>query len=170
MKKLSILLIFVLSFKNVNAQLTTDTLLSQAYQKAEKENKKVFVIFSSSWCHWCHTMINKMKERKNKIYFDREYVVVILSVMDREKTTPGADSLLKKYNGENAGIPFWLIFDNNGKLLQDSYAIAENGKPENIACPVKENIVNFCQKIKATSNMNDDEIAVLRRSFKKIKG
>lgn len=101
-----------------------DDVLKAAYQKARKENKNVFVMFHASWCGWCHKMDSAMNSSECKDLFLNNYVITHLVVnesADKKKLeNPGATAVLKKYHGENMGIPFWLILDKNGHLIADS--------------------------------------------------
>ena len=45
---------------------TTESILSTAYNQAQKEKKNVFVIFSASWCGWCKKMDASMNDRTTK--------------------------------------------------------------------------------------------------------
>ena len=86
--------------------------------------------------------------------------------------THGADELLAKYKGDMAGIPFWLIFDNEGNLITDSF-IREEGvsidEPGiNIGCPGLDNeVAAFIKKLKLASSMTEDEEVKLTERFKK---
>src|ERR1700730_10298358 len=59
---------------------SADNILKEAYQQAAKENKNVFIIFHASWCGWCHKMDSSMNDEKLKPFFDKNYIVVHLTV------------------------------------------------------------------------------------------
>src|SRR5580698_7597634 len=128
MKFLVGLFAVVLISANSNAQHATwsaDEIMKEAFQTANKENKKVFIIFHASWCGWCHKMDSSMNDKSCKKFFDDNFVIRHLDVDEFKEDkkvleNPGAIELRAKYHGDSCGIPFWLIFDKGGKLLTDS--------------------------------------------------
>ncbi len=160
------LIIFLLSFNNALAQEDTTTILEKAYSKAKKENKNVFIMFHASWCGWCKKMDKNMKSDKTKALFENNYIIeqlVVLEANDKKhQENPGAFELLKTYNGEKSGIPFWLIFDAEGILLMDSF----NAKGQNLGCPASQaEVTAFTEKLKNTSSLTKDELAIISEVF-----
>ena len=148
------------------AQEKASSILDKAYQQAQKENKNVFVMFHASWCGWCKTMDKKMNDASCKEFFDKNYVITHLVVLESKDNkgleNPGAFDLLKKYKGEKSGIPFFLIFDKNGKFLEDSFD--SNG--QNIGCPAtEEEIAEFMKILKKTSGLTDEDRENITKSF-----
>lgn len=158
---------FVLAaFTLANAQENASVLMKQAYAQASKENKKVFVMFHASWCGWCKKMDANMTNAACAKSFTDNYVIVHLVVKESPKNkdleNPGAEDLLKKYKGEQAGLPFWLMLDAKGTVLTDSF----NAKGENIGCPGSaEEVAEFTAKLKKTSKMTDKQLAVIKETF-----
>jgi hypothetical protein len=69
---------------------------------------------------------------------------------------------LTKFKGQNSGIPFFLILDKKGNLLEDSF----NSKGENLGCPAsKEEVEEFVKMLKATSDLNEKELEVIFQKF-----
>ncbi|MEG1199069.1 MAG: thioredoxin family protein, partial [Algoriella sp.] len=61
--------------------------------------------------------------------------------------TPGGAEINEKLGGKDQGLPFWVILDANGKVLEDSRV---NG--ENIGGPASEDEVgNLIAKLETTS-------------------
>ncbi len=94
-------------------------IMREAMQMAAKENMNVFIIFHASWCGWCHKMDSAINDKSCKDFFYKNYVIRHL-VVDESKDKKdlenrGADALRTKYHGDDEGIPFWLIFDKDGK-------------------------------------------------------
>ncbi len=153
-------------------------ILAEAYKKAAKEKKNVIVIFHASWCGWCKKMDAAIHDETCSNFFDANYVITHLTVDESKENKQlenvGADLVRKKYNGDKAGLPFWLILDKEGKLLGDSF-IRKEGEPlstpgENMGCPAAEDeVAAFCQLLKKTSKMTDEQLEVIANRFKKNK-
>jgi thioredoxin-related protein len=164
---LSILLVSLKGFTQ-EAGKSTDEILSQAYAQAGKEKKNVFVIFHASWCGWCHKMDTAMNDASVKPFFDKSYVVRHLVVHESAKNkaleTPGAEPLMNKYGGKDSGIPYWLIFDKEGKLLADSQRLPGG----NVGCPAnKEEVDHFITALKKSSSITAAETAAVEKRFRK---
>lgn len=154
---------------------SAEQVLKEATQTATKENKKVFIIFHASWCGWCHKMDTSMNDKSVKAFFDKNYVIRHLTVLESEGKkkleNPGAEELMLKYNGKDQGIPFWLIFDKDGKFLFDSKRRAEGEGPEagdNVGCPANEKEVDYFVKVlKQTSKLTDQQLKIIYGVFRK---
>lgn len=180
--KLRARLLFVLTLcfiKSINAQLVSlhaDEILKEAYREAAKEKKNVFIIFHASWCGWCHKMDTAMNDKSVKKYFDDNYVIRHMVVYEsKEKSqleNPGAIELLKKYNGNDEGIPYWLIFDHKGNLLADSKMRSEGStvgimEGQNSGCPAsKEEVDYFITVLRKTTSLNSEQLAVIEKRFR----
>ena len=176
MKHLLVSFFMLMAFVAVKAQtpLSADEILKEAYEKAAKENKNVFVMFHASWCGWCHRMDNSMNDEACKKFFDNNYVIRHL-VVDESKDklhleNPGAKELKVKYHGDGQGIPFWLVFDKDGHLLSDSKMRKEGDGPEkgdNTGCPANEKEVSFfINVLKKTSSLTTEQLEIIRKRFR----
>ncbi|MFV0158183.1 thioredoxin family protein [Empedobacter falsenii] len=140
--KLNVLIIgFVIALSSiVNAQTATE-ILTKAQNQAKVENKNVFLIFHASWCGWCKKMEKNMDDPLVKSYFDANYVKTFITVQEHAEKknleTPGGDAVNEKLGGKDQGLPFWVILDSEGKVLEDSRV---NG--ENLGGPASEEEVN----------------------------
>jgi thiol-disulfide isomerase/thioredoxin len=148
------------------AQENASTILKRACVQANQENKNVFIIFHASWCGKCKKMDRKMNNDLCKEIFKDNYVIKHLTVLESDKKkyleTPGALEFLKKYKGQNVGIPFWLIFDKEGALIVNS--IMSNGK--NMGCPESDyEIKEFLSKLKSTSQLTNEELNMISKIF-----
>ena len=134
----------------VNAQTATE-ILAKAQNQAKIENKNIFLIFHASWCGWCKKMEKNMDDPIVKSYFDSNYVKTFITVQERAEKknleTPGGAEINEKLGGKDQGLPFWVILDANGKVLEDSRV---NG--ENIGGPASEaEVGNLIAKLETTS-------------------
>ena len=153
---------------------SSDEILKKAYKQAASQHKNVFVIFHASWCGWCHKMDKSMNDVACKQFFDDNYIIVHL-VVDESKDkkaleNPGANELRAKYYGSGLGIPFWLVFDKEGKLLSDSKIRAEGetaDKGNNSGCPANaEEVAFFINVLKNTSALDATQLEIIRKRFR----
>lgn len=150
-------------------------ILNEAKQVAAKENKNVLIMFTASWCGWCHKMDKSIADSSCKKFFDDNYVIrhIIVDETKEKKhlENPGGGEMKKQYYGDGTGIPFWLIFDKGGKLLADSKIRKEGEGPEkgeNTGCPATEQEVNyFISMLQKTSRMNDEQLEIVRKRFRR---
>jgi thiol-disulfide isomerase/thioredoxin len=155
--------------------LSANEIMQEAMQLAAQEKKNVLIIFHASWCGWCHKMDSSINDKSCKKFFDDNYVIRHL-VVDESKDkqnleNPGADELRTKYNGDNEGIPFWLVFDKDGNLLADSQLRPEGAslqtRGQNVGCPAAEREVgHFISVLKKTSHINKSEQAAIEKRFR----
>jgi thiol-disulfide isomerase/thioredoxin len=158
------------------APQNANDVLKEALKEAKAQNKKVFIKFSASWCGWCHKMNDSMNDPEIKSYFDKNFVIRHLTVMESKGQenleNPGAMDMIKKYNSDGFGIPLWFIFDADGKLLVDSHIRPEGTgfetKGKNIiGCPAsKEEVALFVKSLKQTTNLTDVELAKIAARFR----
>jgi len=168
-------LLFAISLHSQKAPASAEEIMKEAYSVAKKENKKILLIFHASWCGWCHKMDTSLNDPSVKKYFDDNFVIrhmVVFESKGKEKLeTQGALNILKKYQGEEDGIPFWLIFDNDKNFLFDSRrTIKENGveKRRSVGCPAtKEEVEYFIDVLRKTTLLNDQELEKIRIRFRK---
>lgn len=175
MKQISLILISLLSVLMAGAQpvASAEDMLKEACIKAGKENKNVIIIFTASWCGWCHRMKNSMHDEDIKKYFEENFVelyyVVDESADKKALETSGAATFRKKYGGEGQGIPFWLVFDKDGNLLADSMRPdGSTGNKVNVGCPADEPEVSyFISVLKKTTRLKEDQLEKISKRFRK---
>ncbi len=150
----------------------TNTILQQAITQARAEQKNVLVIFTASWCGWCHRMKKSLEDSTCTGIFSKYYVTRYLVTEEsdgkKQLENPGADSLKQKYNGSQQGLPYWFILDKNGDLLADSRMLnPESGKMENTGCPATEKEVGyFTDVLQKTSAINKVQLEIVRKRFR----
>ncbi|WBV61479.1 thioredoxin family protein [Chryseobacterium camelliae] len=158
------LFLFQLNF----AQEKADVVLNKALTEAKSKNKNVLLVFHASWCKWCHVMEKNMNLPETKPVFEKKFVTAYVDVQEmKEKKAlenPGGEELMKKYKGEEAGLPFWLILNPKGEVLADSF----NEKGENLGCPsTAEEVAAFTAKLEKSSKMNKAELQTIEKVFTK---
>ena len=115
-----------------------------------------------------------MNDQSVKNFFTDNYVIRHLVVYESKGKenleNPGALDLLKKYKGEDQGIPYWFIFDKEGKLLADSKLRPEGGgleTGENTGCPASEKeVAYFLKVLKKTSVLKETELVIIQKRFR----
>ena len=171
---LAIFFIAIASVTNAQTKIpSADDVLKEAVTKATAENKNIFIIFHASWCGWCHKMEAAINDQSTKEYFEKNYIIRYLTVYEsagkENLENPGAEDLLVKYKGNGQGIPYWLVFDNNGNLLADSKIRPDGGgleAGENTGCPAAaQEVANFINILKRTSSLKDTDLAVIEKRF-----
>lgn len=157
---------FILSNLNIIAQENVSTLLQNAQTQAQNENKAIMVKFEASWCGWCHKMTRDLKAPATKQFFEDNFVMVPVVVQEAPKNkkleNPGGNELLKKYKGHTAGLPFWVILDQNGKLITNSFYAGFN-----LGSPSKAKEVRlFIRKLrKAVPKLTKQDKAAILEQF-----
>lgn len=168
------LLVLAFGYTNAQSQASAETILKKACQTAARENKNVFIIFHASWCGWCHQMDSIMQSKDCKSLFTDNYVIRHIDVKElpekKALENPGGEEMMKKYHGDQQGIPYWFIADKNGKILADSRIKPENAAPAgtypNAGCPAEpQEVAYFVRVLKATSSLNDGQLAVIQQNF-----
>lgn len=166
--------LFLSAASKAQAPPSAGDILKQAYSTAGKEKKNVFVIFHASWCGWCKKMDTAMNDLAVKKFFTDNYVIRHLVVYESKGKenleNPGALDLLKKYKGDDQGIPYWFVIDKEGKLLADSKIRPEGGGLEtgdNAGCPASEKeVAYFVKVLKETSLLKEAELAIIAKRFR----
>ena len=172
-------MLFPAMMKSQDIIPSSTEVLNTAEATASKEHKKIFLMFHASWCGWCKKMDKSMEDAAIIKFFTDNYIIVHLTVMEsptkKALENPGAFDLMKKYNAGDAGLPFFVILNEDGDLLADSYikpleGKAAPGKLSNTGCPSEDNeVAYFISILKKTSSLNDKELTMISDRFKKNK-
>jgi thioredoxin-related protein len=171
---LSLIILCTAVSKAQSIPLSAAETLKEAYHMAAKENKNVFIIFHASWCGWCHKMDKSMNDPGCKNFFEENFVIRHLVVDEstdkKNLENPGAIELRTKYYGDGQGIPYWLVFDKDGKLLADSKVRSAGQGPDsgqNVGCPAAANEVEyFITVLKKTTKLNATQLEIIRKRFR----
>jgi thioredoxin-related protein len=154
--------------------ISAEIIIKEACSQAAKEGKNVFILFHASWCGWCHKMDTAMNDAKVRDMFTSNYIIrhiVVHEFEDKKKLeNPGAEMLLKKYKGDGQGIPYWIIFDKDGKWLADSKIRPQQGGLDsgvNTGCPAnEEEVAHFIEVLRKTSLLNTGQLAIIEKRFR----
>jgi thiol-disulfide isomerase/thioredoxin len=152
---------------------SAEGIIAKAGKQAAAGKKNVFILFHASWCGWCRKMDMSMNDPTVSKFFKDSYVIEHLVVYESKGKenleNPGALDLLKKYKGDEQGIPYWMVFDPNGKLLADSKMRTANEgleSGENVGCPASpEEVAHFIMVLKQTSDLNEDALKLISARF-----
>lgn len=148
------------------AQKSASSIMDDAKVQAQKQDKHIFLLFHASGCGWCKRMDNKMSAPDTKDYFNDHFVITHLTVLEdkehKDQENPGGMKVLSKFNGEHARLPFWVIMDNNGKRLTDSFDAEGN----NLGCPAtKSEVAALIEKLKVTTPISKKEQRAVSDAF-----
>ncbi|MFN8240703.1 MAG: thioredoxin family protein [Bacteroidales bacterium] len=155
-----------------------DKVLKDAVTVAARENKLVMIVFHASWCGWCKKFDASVNDPSCKDYFDRNFVIRHLTVMEsndkKADENPGGAEMFDKFGGTGSGIPFFLVFDKKGTLLADSKMRPEGAgldvKGSNMGCPAApEEVAYFVKMLRKITTVTDSEAQAITERFSKNK-
>lgn len=163
-----IIVVTLLLFQLGAAQEKADIIVNKAITEAKAGNKNVLLVFHASWCKWCKMMEKNMNLPETKPIFDKRFVTAYIDVQERgdkkSLENPGGQELMNKFNGENAGLPFWLILNSKGEVLADSF----DAKGENLGSPATpEEVTAFIDKLGKASKLSNEESQTIEKVFVK---
>lgn len=132
---------------------TAKALLTKAHAQAKAENKKVWVIFTASWCGWCKKLDAFLADPEMSKLVKKNFVVVHLDVLESENKksleNEGGLDVMKQLNGDNAGLPFSAFTDASGKFLINTNRTTNDPKT-NVGYPAApEEIAHFIKMLKS---------------------
>lgn len=132
---------------------TAKAVLTKAQAQAKAENKKVWVIFTASWCGWCKKLDAFLADPEMSKLIKKNFVVIHLDVLEsgekKALENEGGIDVMKSLSGENAGLPFSAFTEANGKMLINSNRTTTDPKT-NIGYPAApEEIAHFVKMLKS---------------------
>ncbi|MEO6290523.1 MAG: thioredoxin family protein [Ginsengibacter sp.] len=137
-------------------------LFQEASNKATKEHKNIFIIFTATWCGPCKYLKLGLYDVYNISYFEKNYVMLELyshEIGDKiSSENYGADSILAKYKGDTTAIPYWLILAPNGKKLHGELGFSN----------YPEELQKFIKVLKKTSHLSGQELQLIYDRFRQV--
>lgn len=151
----------VLGFLKSNQapQSDAEQLLAAALERAKREQKRLFVHFSTPWCIWCRRLEAWMAEPSVSALVEKDFVDLMLDA-ERYK---GAPEILKRYTDKQPGWPWFVVLDGEGHALADGY----DAKGQNIGFPSEDGeIAHFVGMLeKGHTRLTPADLEVLRKSL-----
>lgn len=153
---------------------SSDEILKAAKEIAVDQDKKIFIMWTASWCGWCKRMDKLMNDESIKEYFDDSFVIDHLIVKERPELknleNPGAMEWLTKLNADKTGIPFWVILDKNGELLADAYirpdGVGMDQPGENVGSPANpEEVDHWIAVLDEFTKIPSEGLDKIRKKF-----
>jgi hypothetical protein len=118
-----------------------------------------------------------MNDELIKDYFTDSYVIKHMIVKEHKEEmklleNPGAAEMLAKYNGDKAGIPFWIVLNKKGELLADSYmredGVGMDQPGKNTGCPLMQKEVDhWINVLKKTTDIPEEGLQKIKNKFLK---
>lgn len=148
--------------------------LAKAKTRAASEKKAIYVHFGASWCSWCRKHDAFLESAEVKAVFEKYFVPVKVVVQEsdehKSENTPGGAALLVRSGGTDEGLPFLAFFDANGKLIINSKAPGEAGKPNsNIGHPSAPAEIAWFSKMMKTAapTMSTQDVSTIEEALRK---
>ncbi|MEZ6192901.1 MAG: thioredoxin family protein [Phycisphaerales bacterium] len=85
--------------------------IAKALQVAQRDNKRVLLMYGGNWCGWCwrlHDCLQDNKELHDTLR--SEYVMVMVDIQNNQ-------GLLTRYDAEPDGYPYLTVLDADGSVL-----------------------------------------------------
>ncbi len=158
---------------------SAQAVVKEATTQASVKNKQVFLVFHASWCGWCHMMDSLLTKTPLAKTFNKHFVLAHITIMEqkperRKDENPGGMDLFAQYGGSsNAGIPYWVVLDKDGKCLANSRMkgatedlTGNNG--DNTGCPGEpQEVAYFTTVLKQAAHFSSKEIEEVKEVFGK---
>lgn len=134
--------------------------LDKARAAAEREDKAVFVLFSTSWCGYCKQLKAMLQTPEVAPLIDP---YIDLLEIDQEKLGGGRQLRYRLSGSPEGGVPWYAVVDSNGATITTS----SSGLGRNIAMPRRADSIKwFVEMIRrAAPRMTADEQNALAAAF-----
>ncbi len=152
---------------------TADAMFAHAKADAQKDQKRVLLVFSASWCGPCKLYERFLQDPQMKPITEKAFVVQRIDVGEhkgdaKHADTPGGTQLRSTLGGVGEpGFPFLVMADESGNPLINSY---RNGDTRNnIGYPaLPEEIDWYIEMLKhAAPSVSPSDLAATRAWLQK---
>jgi ketosteroid isomerase-like protein len=128
-----------------NEQADAQEEIAETVAKAEKDHKRIILVFGGNWCYDCHVLDYAFHQPDVAPLVDNNFHVIHVDIgRDGKKN----HDLAAKYNTVlDKGVPALAILDSNGKLLMGQ----QNGEWESARTMDPDDIITFLNKWKPTT-------------------
>ncbi len=131
----------------------------EAFDKAKKEDKPLFVSIGYASCHWCHVMENESFEDEEVAKILNEYFVSIKVDREERADIDAAYMAACEVLGSNGGWPLNVFINNDGSpFFAGTYFPKED----------KYNMAGFITVLKLISNFWNEDREKLLSAGKKV--
>jgi protocatechuate 3,4-dioxygenase beta subunit len=148
--------------KHAPTPLDARKLLADALARARKENKRVLVQETATWCGPCWSL-SRFLDRHRGVW-SKDYLWVKID----HRWARATEVMKEIRKGNGGGIPWTAILDADGKVL----ATSNDAKGNNVGFPSSgPGIEHFLSMIRKTSTrLTDDEIATIGKALAQPSG
>jgi Thioredoxin-like len=140
---------------------SAEILRDKALAQARKENKQVFVLFTSPACGWCQRFAEFHSDPEVRGVIEKHLVLLPVDIVE----TPGGEQMYMEH-GTLRGVPAFSIISGHGMLLANS-----GDGEENLGFPVKPHEVEgyFAALKKSCPKFTDAEAELLRAKLDRLR-
>lgn len=111
-------------YRNMGADIfdpktSGEKLVAQAIEHAQRENKRILLLFGANWCPWCRRLNAALtKDAAIQARLREKFVLVFVDANTRNDKKRNA-ALLERYGNPTLqfGLPVFVVLDRDGKQL-----------------------------------------------------
>lgn len=96
-----------------------EELVSRAIAEAQRDDKRILLLFGANWCPWCRRLHKDLTEdRRVRAVLSKRFVLVFVDANTRNDPKRNA-ALLERYGNPTLqfGLPVFVVLDRDGKQL-----------------------------------------------------
>ena len=148
---------------------SSDEIMAHLKSQAAAEHKSILLTFGASWCGNCRLLDKFLADPAMHPILTKAFVFADLDAGEREgdkrhANTPGAVDLMSSLGGKEAGFPFIVMLDADGKLIANSLRPVGKGSGENTGYPDARYEIDWFMEMlkKAAPSLSVQEQATVR--------